>query len=223
MAVFTIGVVVHPTRPTERSLVAIADWARTNDARVIGRVSDTARLGEVPVVELVADELFAAQVDGLVSLGGDGTMLGAMRLVADRPDAVPVIGVNYGHLGFLIELGPDDLPAALDRLVNRDFVLEDRHGLEVEIVDGPASGRWIAFNDVVLGHPTGGSVSADLRVNDARYGYYRCDALVVSTPMGSTAYNHAAGGPIISPAAVRLGGDAGGTDGRHQPGARAGR
>src|SRR6188472_366069 len=86
----------------------------------------------------------AATVDAIVSLGGDGTMLGALRLAAARP--VPVLGVNLGDLGFRVEVGPDELPAALDRLDAGDFTIETHHGLEV----GGPRGNWVAFNDVAL-------------------------------------------------------------------------
>ena len=70
-------------------------------------------------VDIVPDAEFVAEVDGVVALGGDGTMLGAMRLVIDRP--VPVLGVNQGNLGFLVEVTPAGLPSALERLAAGDF------------------------------------------------------------------------------------------------------
>ena len=134
------------------------------------------------------------QADALVSLGGDGTMLGALRLVAGRP--VPVLGVNLGSLGFLVEVEPHELDAALDRLDTGDYTIEE-HSAAVLTDGGDES---IAFNDIALASVPGeGAVQASLTVMGRASGRYRCDALVIATPIGSTAYSYAAGGPLVSP------------------------
>jgi NAD+ kinase len=144
---------------------------------------------------------FADRVDALVALGGDGTMLGAMRLVVGRP--VPVLGVNYGNVGFLVEVDPAELAAALDRLMEGRFTLEPHSALDAVC---PESGlATTAFNDVVLSAAEPWtSLNADLTVNGARHGYYHGDAVIACTPTGSTAYNYAAGGPIVSPSAPSI-------------------
>jgi NAD+ kinase len=130
----------------------------------------------------------------LISLGGDGTMLGALRLVAQRP--VPILGVNLGSLGFLVEVQPHELGTALDRLDTGDYTIEE-HSAAV-LSDG--SDESIAFNDIALASVPGeGAVQASLTVNGRASGRYRCDALVIATPIGSTAYSYAAGGPVVSP------------------------
>jgi NAD+ kinase len=130
----------------------------------------------------------------LISLGGDGTMLGALRLVAGRP--VPILGVNLGNLGFLVEVEPDELDAALDRLETGDYTIEE-HSAAVLKDGGDES---IAFNDIALASVPGeGAVHASLTVMGRPSGRYRCDALVIATPIGSTAYSYAAGGPLVSP------------------------
>lgn len=185
---YALGVVVHPTRPVDGSVREILAWAAPDGARVLGRESDRGRLD--PGVTCVDDETFAARVDGVVALGGDGTMLGALRLVARRP--VPVLGVNHGHLGFLVEIDPSGLGDALNRMATGRFTVETHPGLAV--------GDRTAFNDVTLIRPrTTGSISVDLALREERYGYYRADAVVVATPSGSTAYNYGAGGPVLSP------------------------
>ncbi|QKG19788.1 NAD(+)/NADH kinase [Actinomadura verrucosospora] len=191
----TVGLVLHPTRPVGPSVEAIVGAARGRPARVLVRPADRHRVPSG--VEVVPDDRFAGEVDGLIALGGDGTILGAMRLVIDRP--VPVLGVNHGNLGFLAEVHPPQLPAALARLAARDFTIEQHAALRVDAGRVPLTTRF-GFNDMVLGRSSRtGAVSLDLTVNDLQYGYYRADALVVSTPTGSTAYNYAAGGPIVSP------------------------
>ncbi|MDL5156171.1 NAD(+)/NADH kinase [Actinomycetospora termitidis] len=192
----SIGVVVHPTKVVEGSLRTLHEWAERRGVRLLARDDEAGRLPPSVPIETVPDEAFLARVDALVSLGGDGTMLGAMRLVLARP--VPVLGVNYGNVGFLVEVNPADLGHVLDRLPDGEFVVEPYACVEVE-ADGAVA---TAFNDVVLGAAeAGGSVELDLEVEGVQFGYYRCDALVLSTPTGSTAYNYAAGGPVISPSA----------------------
>ncbi|ROO85668.1 NAD+ kinase [Actinocorallia herbida] len=190
-----VGLVLHPTRQVGGSVETIMAFARANAVRVLVREGDRGRVPEG--VGVVSDADFVAGVDAVVALGGDGTMLGAMRLLIDRP--VPVLGVNHGDLGFLVEVTPAGLPSALARLTEGDFTIERHACLEVGPDDAAISTRF-GFNDVVLGRPgRGGAVSLDLAVNGLRYGYYRGDAVVVSTPTGSTAYNYAAGGPVLSP------------------------
>jgi NAD+ kinase len=193
-----IGLVLHPTKPVGESAAAITAWAVKNAVRVLAREEDA---GRVPAgVDTVPEAEFVDRVAGVVALGGDGTMLGAMRLMVDRP--VPVLGVNHGNLGFLVEITPTELGPALAQLDARDFTIERHACLVAEAGAVPLDTRH-GFNDVVLARlGRTGAVSVDLTVNDLRYGYYRADAVVISTPHGSTAYNYAAGGPILSPSAA---------------------
>jgi NAD+ kinase len=194
----TFGLVLHPTKAVDDSVAAITAWAAGHDGVVLAREQDRHR---VPAgVEVVSDAEFVARVGGVVSLGGDGTMLGAMRLVIDRP--VPVLGVNHGNLGFLVEVTPPTLAPALAQLSTGDFTVESHGCLVADAADVRLETRF-GFNDVVLARlGRTGALSVDLTVNDLRYGYYKCDAVVISTPNGSTAYNYAAGGPVLSPSAV---------------------
>jgi NAD+ kinase len=194
VALQRIGLVLHPQRDTSEQVREIAEWGVANAHEVVLRASDRKRA--VDGVTVVDDETFASTVEGVISLGGDGTMLGALRLVAHSP--VPVLGVNMGHLGFLAEIGPEDLRTALDRLRDDRFTMEPHSCLEVRYGDEQA----LAFNDVAISRvPGAGSVQASMAVDQRRYGYYRCDALIVATPTGSTAYSYAAGGPVVSPGA----------------------
>jgi NAD+ kinase len=189
-----LGVIPHPRRDVTEAARLIASWARAHDAEAVARIEDDALLPEG--IARVSEQELADTTDALVSLGGDGTMLGALRLVATRP--VPVLGVNFGNLGFLTEVEPRDLPAALDRITAREVTLEPHSALVVTV----GGDQLVAFNDVALARvPGAGFVHANLSVDGERYGYYRCDAIIVATPAGSTAYSYAAGGPVVSPAA----------------------
>jgi NAD+ kinase len=189
---FAIGLVLHPRRDDSTVLETLLSWTRRHGARVLVRDGDAPRCP--PGVEGVSEEAFAERVHALISVGGDGTMLGALRLVAHRP--VPVLGVNLGHLGFLVEIHPEELTSALDRLEADDFTVEQHSAL---LVRG-AGDDLVGFNDIALVRVPGqGVVEATLSVGGQRMGRFRCDGLVVSTPIGSTAYAYAAGGPVVSP------------------------
>jgi NAD+ kinase len=188
-----IGLVLHPRRDATLTAKTIVRWARSHGGQVLIDVKDVARCPEG--VTAVTEEELARRADALVSIGGDGTMLGALRLVAARP--VPVLGVNLGRLGFLVEVEPDELTAALDRLERREFTIEE-HGA---VVLSAGDEQVVAFNEIALTRVPGeGLVQATLHVGGRPAGHYRCDALVIATPNGSTAYSYAAGGPVVSPA-----------------------
>ena len=187
-----LGLVLHPDRDPTPLAEKLTSWARAHGKRLIVDARDAAR---VPAgVEPVSEAELVRDAGALIALGGDGTMLGALRLVAERP--VPVLGVNLGSLGFLIEVDPPELDAALDRLEAGDFTIEEHSG--AVLTDG--DDESIAFNDIALGSVPGeGAVQASLIVQGRPSGRYRCDALVIATPIGSTAYSYAAGGPLVSP------------------------
>ena len=187
-----IALVLHPRRDPGPVLDAIGTWACSNGSALLMRAEDAARWdGEMTVV---SDAELAERADAVVSLGGDGTMLGALRLVARRP--VPVLGVNLGNLGFLVEVEPEELPDALDRLERFDFTIEQHNALWL----GAKADEAVAFNDLALVRvPGDGVVEATLAVGGQRMGRYRCDGLVISTSIGSTAYAYSAGGPVVSP------------------------
>jgi NAD+ kinase len=187
-----IALVLHPRRDPGSVLDAVGAWARSHGSRLLMRAGDAARWhgGDVAVV---SEAELAEQADAVVSLGGDGTMLGALRMVARRP--VPVLGVNLGHLGFLVEVQPEELHDALDRLERLDFTIEQHSALWLGADEG------VAFNDLALVRvPGDGVVEATIAVGGQRMGRYRCDGLVISTSIGSTAYAYSAGGPVVSPA-----------------------
>jgi NAD+ kinase len=192
-----VGVVVHPSKDVSESIATLLRWNESGRGHLVARSIDAGRIGTD--VDTLTDDEFRERVDVVVALGGDGTMLGAMRLVAGRP--VPVLGVNYGNVGFLVEIEPSELESALERLSAGEFSLEPHHALDATLSWSGSRTRYLAFNDLtVVRRPGSGQVSADLTVGGLTYGYYRADAIVAATPAGSTAYNHAAGGPVLSPA-----------------------
>ncbi len=142
----------------------------------------------------------APALDGLVTLGGDGTLLRGARLL--KGAAVPVLGVNLGRVGFLTAASKDESELALERLASGDFVTEERLTLQASIVAarGESSSLPISLNDVTI-HKGGVArlIQLNVQVNGQDVGNYSSDGLIVATPTGSTAYSLSAGGPIIVP------------------------
>jgi NAD+ kinase len=191
-----IGLVLHPRRDCAPAIGQVAAWTSTHGVELVAAADDVTRLGVAGVTPVSPEEL-ATTSDALIALGGDGTLLGAMRLVAARP--VPVLGVNFGRLGFLAEVEGSELEAALEAVAGGRATTESRSCLVVR----HAGREQVAFNDAVLARvPGAGLVQATLAVAGQPYGHYTCDALILATPMGSTAYSYAAGGPVVSPAAA---------------------
>lgn len=140
------------------------------------------------------------EIDALLTLGGDGTLLRGARLLDGRP--VPILGVNLGRLGFLTSCGQGEAELALRRLAAGDYLAERRMQLEARALDsaGALRRRWFALNDVVL-HKGGFArvVHLSVSANGDAIGSYAADGIVVSTPTGSTAYSLSAGGPVVVP------------------------
>jgi NAD+ kinase len=183
--------------PVVQKLVA---WLRERGQRACLDEA-TATLGG-PTVEkdcLVASGPdMAALVDALVVLGGDGTLLAASRLL-DRP--IPVLGVNFGSLGFLTEITLPELYPTLEDVLEGRFAHEDRRLLRAVVHrEGREDVAADVLNDVVV-TKAGPSriIEVDVVVDDRFVSSFRADGIIVSSPTGSTAYNLAAGGPILHP------------------------
>jgi NAD+ kinase len=197
----TIGVLARPdlkeAGPTVAALVA---WLSGKGARVC--LDDaTAALGGASLGAgcLVASGRdMAGLVDALVVLGGDGTLLAASRLL-EKP--IPVLGVNFGSLGFLTEITLDDLYPALEGVLAGRYEHEDRRLLRAVVHrKGRPDVTADVLNDVVI-TKAGPSriIEVDVTVDGSFVSSFRADGIIVSSPTGSTAYNLAAGGPILHP------------------------
>ncbi|MEU0877245.1 NAD(+)/NADH kinase [Lentzea sp. NPDC005914] len=191
------GLVLHPQRDSADAVAAVLGWASNRGVEILGIKDEIQRL-RCEATPVTAEEL-GRRADLLVSLGGDGTMLRAMRM-ADGERA-PVLGVNLGKLGFLAEVDVPDLPAALSAIDAHDFTVEPRLA-----VDAVFNGEKVtAFNDIaVVRVPGDGSARVAVRVAGQPFVSYAADAVIVATPTGSTAYSFSAGGPITSPSVEAL-------------------
>jgi len=192
-----VGMVLHPLRDSADAVDAVLGWAKRKGAQVLGIETEIRRLN-CAAIGVTAAEL-GRRSDLVVSLGGDGTMLRALRL-ADGHRA-PVLGVNLGKLGFLAEVDVPDVPAALTAIDEQEFTIEPRLAVDAILGEQVVT----AFNDVALVRFPGLATAA-VAILAAGHPFvsYAADAVVVATPTGSTAYSFSAGGPIVSPAVEAL-------------------
>jgi NAD+ kinase len=191
----TVGLVLRPERELRDSLDRIRTWAAASGVELVGALGDS-RLGDD--VARRSEASLAVGCDVVLALGGDGTMLGALRLAA--PHGVPVLGVNLGRLGYLTEVDSAHLEGALSTLERGEYTMETRTGLALgPLEDIPGQ---IAYNDVVLTRVPGrGQAALALRIDGELLVRYASDGVIAATPQGSTAYAFAAGGPLVSPRA----------------------
>jgi len=150
-------------------------------------------------VQEVAQSALGASIDLLIAIGGDGNLLRATRCVSGM--SVPLVGVNRGRLGFLTDITPDRMLAAIDAILDGSYLAEDRLMLEARIVgDGADPRAMFALNDVVLQKGESGRILDFITTVDGHYvNGHGGDGLIVATPTGSTAYALACNGPIIRP------------------------
>jgi NAD+ kinase len=149
-------------------------------------------------IEGVGFDQMCKDVDLLVSLGGDGTLLGVVRCSYGYDK--PVLGINAGNLGFLADIPVDDVDDMIDNLLIGEYRIDNRMMIEGYIESGGKRQDFYAFNDVVITRPTvSHMVKLDAFVDNDWFNTYRGDGLIVSTPTGSTAYNLSLGGPIMYP------------------------
>ena len=191
----SLGLVLHPGRDCSTAMQEITDWACRREIAVLGLAEEIGRISS-DATPTDPDHL-AGRSDIIVSLGGDGTMLRSMRLVQGHD--TPVLGVNLGRLGFLAEVDVAELPDALSAIDEHRFTVEGRCAVRA----GFAGAGTAAFNDIALVRipGSGGTAAVEVQVEGHRFVRYAGDAVVVSTPTGSTAYSFSAGGPIVSPRA----------------------
>ena len=190
-----LGLVLRPERDLDHALEQIAAWAAASAVTLAGLEADP-RLPNG--VERRSEDTLAHDCDMVVALGGDGTVLGGLRLAT--PHGVPVLGVNLGRLGYLTEVDAAHLGDALSALEVGRYTVECRGGLALAARDGMAA--QVAYNDVVLTRVPGrGQAALALRIDGELLVRYASDGVIAATPQGSTAYAFAAGGPLVSPRA----------------------
>ncbi len=138
------------------------------------------------------------QVDVMLTLGGDGTILGTVDIIRDSQ--IPVIGINFGRLGFLASVNKNNISAAIHALVNRQFTLDSRVLLQIESDPVVFKNQNTALNDITIHkRDNAAMITIHAFLNDEYLNSYWGDGIIVSTPTGSTAYSLSCGGPIVFP------------------------
>jgi NAD+ kinase len=179
-----IAVVVHPSRPLDGAIETLGGWAGRHEVEVVQIAASTRRvftLGEVDPSDLV------------VALGGDGTALAALR--AAEPVGAPVLAVACGSVGALSAVTAGELGDALDRVRAGDWARCTVAAVKVSTPDGEHA---IALNDVVLVRRGSGQLVAEVSLDGERYVRLAGDGVIVATPLGSSGYTMAAGGPLLT-------------------------
>src|SRR5919197_1554855 len=185
---------LHPRRDINEAVACVRQWAGA--AGVSLRSLHDNRLPEG--IARCDDGDLAQSCDLVLSLGGDGILLGALRAAA--PLGVPVLGVNLGRLGYLTEVDGEQLPEALAAVGAGAFAIEERFAINAEWREDGHLREQVAYNDVVLSRVPGhGQAALGLSIDGQLLVRYASDGVIAATPAGSTAYSFAAGGPIVSP------------------------
>ncbi len=178
------------------SINVVMDWAAQTGHQVI--LCDELEPAVSRKATFVPRSELAAQVDVLITMGGDGTILAAVRAVGSL--GTPVLGVNLGSLGFLAQQTPERLMPTLEAVAAGAYHVEERMMLQVKVEGHAPLPAPFALNDMVLDNgPVSRVLEVSLKVNDEEVVTYLADGLIISTPTGSTAYNLAVGGPIVHP------------------------
>ncbi|HEV2704687.1 MAG TPA: NAD(+)/NADH kinase [Pyrinomonadaceae bacterium] len=198
-----VGVLIKPHQPEAlQTICRLVEWLTPRGITLIGgpRVDSARVRAETGCsIETLDHTALAASADMVVVLGGDGTMIAAARMLGDRE--IPVLGVNYGTLGYLTELRVEELIPALESIIAGHYTLDRRVMLAAQVFRGDEKLlHERVLNDVVISKSAlARIIEIETWINRQYVNRFRADGLIVSTPTGSTAYNLSAGGPIVYP------------------------
>ena len=198
-----IGIVLKPHQPEAlKTICELVVWLAERNIKLVGGPEIERERIEHQTgcpVDQLEQENIAADVDLILVLGGDGTMIATARMVGDQD--VPVLGINYGGLGYLAEFRIEELYTALESILSGNYRLDRRVMLAVELKRGDAQPQhYRVLNDVVINKSAlARIIEIEAYLNRQFVNSFRADGLIVSTPTGSTAYNLSAGGPVIFP------------------------
>lgn len=198
-----VGIIVKPHQPEALQTVCGAvEWLAERGIALAGTPDlerDRIEHQTGCAVESFPADQLAANVDLMIVLGGDGTMIATARMLGDCE--VPVLGVNYGGLGYLAEFRIEELYTALESILAGNYRVDTRVMLAVELLRGAEEVTHNrVLNDVVINKSAlARIIEIEAYLNGQFVNSFRADGLIVSTPTGSTAYNLSAGGPVIYP------------------------
>ncbi|MBR5693142.1 MAG: NAD(+)/NADH kinase [Fibrobacter sp.] len=194
-----IGIVGFKDRSVDlaRALDQIALWAQVHPQVEFCALSNLRELAKKPI--RIVKESALSHMDLLLAIGGDGTVLSAAHMALGHK--IPILGVNAGRVGFLAESRVEGLEKALDDLLAGDFSTRERMMIDASVFRGKKCiAKQTVLNEVhIRAHMPDRMVNVNVAYNGTCLTEYWADSLLISTPTGSTAYNLAAGGPIIHP------------------------
>jgi len=179
-----IGIRYNNMKVDRRKVDDLAGWLRESGCTV------SVMTGE--------EHVLPKEIEMLVVMGGDGTLLGGARAAA--PHGIPVVGIDFGGLGFLSQIKYPQARPSLKRILKGDCRIEERIALQAAIVRSGKNLKPVhAVNDIVITKKTGRMLRLRVFINDKYFHEFPGDGLILSTATGSTAYALSAGGPIVSP------------------------
>lgn len=202
-AIKRIGIVLKPHQPEAlKTICEVTTWLADKGIELVGGPEiERERIEHETgcAVTEVQSEKLAESVDLILVLGGDGTMIATARMIGDQE--VPVLGVNYGGLGYLAEFRIEELYSALESILAENYRLDKRVMIHVDLErDSEPVAHHRVLNDVVINKAAlARIIEIDVFLNDLFVNSFRADGLIISTPTGSTAYNLSAGGPVVFP------------------------
>ena len=197
----TVGVIANLDKPGARDLLPLLDGLAEDAGLTL--LYDASCSKALPGESCVECEALFANAEAILTLGGDGTLLSALRRMGNHP--IPILGVNFGKLGFLTSVTQEKLTDALEALAENRAIASPRPLLECHASSRDGEIHTRALNDVVLSWGTSSHIAhLHVRVNGEALTTYTCDGRILSTPTGSTGHSLSAGGPILSPGSNSL-------------------
>jgi NAD+ kinase len=198
-----VGIIAKMNKPEAVTIARnLVEWLRSKKIEVyieeaIGRLLSPT-LSEV-YWKFIKKEEIPTEVEMIIVLGGDGTLLSVARQVWNKN--IPILGVNLGGLGFLTEITLEELYPVLERVIRDDFEINERDVLNADVIRrGKRIAEFVVLNDAVINKGAlARIIDLETTINGEYLSTFRSDGLIISTPTGSTAYNLSAGGPIVFP------------------------
>ncbi len=198
-----IGIIAKKNKPETVTIAGnLLEWLRQKKIEVyleeeMGKFLSLIPSG--PEWKPIKKDEIPADIEMIIVLGGDGTLLSVARQVWNKN--IPILGVNLGALGFLTEITLDELYPVLERVLRNDFQINEREVLNVGVIrKGKRIAEFIVLNDAVINKGAlARIIDLETTINGEYLSTFRSDGLIISTPTGSTAYNLSAGGPIVYP------------------------
>jgi NAD+ kinase len=190
-----VGVILRPSTPELKN--SYYKLEKSFQKHGIEVILESVSGGMIGIMGMEFD-ILCQSVDFLLTLGGDGTLISAVRR-SFKYD-IPILGVYAGNLGFLADINLNELDSFIEDLLNKNYRVDERSILEAKFLENEKEVTLYAFNDIVLTRPSvSNMIHIETLVDSKAFNTYYGDGVIVSTPTGSTAYNLSAGGPVLFP------------------------